>query len=57
MFYINAETCRVFTLAEILILAAMNVESARLESKGNKKYRCLQGALNAKRQRGSNLDR
>jgi hypothetical protein len=27
MFRITAETCRAFTLAEILILAAMNVES------------------------------
>ena len=57
MFRITTETCRAFTLAEVLILAAMNLESARLESKGSKRYRCLQGALNAKRQRGSNLDR
>ena len=56
MFRITTETCRAFTLAEVLILAAMNLESARLESKGNKRYRCLHGALNAKRQRGSNLD-
>jgi len=33
MFRITAETCRRFTLAEILILAAMNVE-IRLASPG-----------------------
>jgi hypothetical protein len=32
MFYITAETCRRFTLAEILIMAAMNVETFRLDS-------------------------
>jgi hypothetical protein len=32
MFRITAETCRAFTLAEALILAAMNVESVRLVS-------------------------
>src|SRR5262252_6691300 len=32
MFRIAAETCREFTFAEILILAAMNVESIRLRS-------------------------
>jgi len=32
MFRIAAQTCREFTLAEILILAAMNVESIRLRS-------------------------
>jgi hypothetical protein len=32
MFRITAETCRAFTLAEILILAAMNVEIIRLDS-------------------------
>jgi hypothetical protein len=31
MFRITAETCRAFTLAEVLILAAMNLESARVE--------------------------
>lgn len=30
MFRITAETCRAFTLAEVLILAAMNLESTRL---------------------------
>jgi hypothetical protein len=30
MFRITAETCRTFTLAEVLILAAMNMESARV---------------------------
>jgi len=29
MFYINSETCRRFTLAEILIMAAMNVKTSR----------------------------
>jgi hypothetical protein len=32
MFYITAETCRRFALAEILIMAAMNVEPFRLDS-------------------------
>jgi len=32
MFRITAETCRAFTLAEVLILAAMNVESVRVAS-------------------------
>ena len=32
MFYITAETCRRFTLAEILIMAAMNVETFRQDS-------------------------
>ena len=27
MFYITAETCRRFTLAEVLIMAAMNVKT------------------------------
>jgi hypothetical protein len=30
MFRISPETCRAFTLAEVLILAAMNVESVRV---------------------------
>lgn len=34
MFRITSETCHAFTLAEVLILAAMNVESARLNSEG-----------------------
>jgi hypothetical protein len=29
MFRITAETCRRFTLAEVLIMAAMNVETIR----------------------------
>ena len=33
MFRITSETCRAFTLAEVLILAAMNVESACLASR------------------------
>jgi len=32
MFQITAETCRAFTFAEVLIMAAMNVESVRLNS-------------------------
>jgi hypothetical protein len=32
MFQITAETCRAFTFAEVLIMAAMNVESARVSS-------------------------
>jgi hypothetical protein len=32
MFYITAETCRRFTLADILIMAAMNVETVQLAS-------------------------
>jgi hypothetical protein len=32
MFRITSETCHAFTLAEVLILAAMNVESVRLSS-------------------------
>jgi hypothetical protein len=32
MFQITAETCRAFTFAEVLILAAMNVESVRVRS-------------------------
>ena len=34
MFRITAESCRRFSLAEILILAAMNVETTRLASEG-----------------------
>ena len=30
MFRITPETCRAFTFAEVLILAAMNMESTRL---------------------------
>jgi hypothetical protein len=32
MFYITAETCRRFTLAEVLIMAAMNVATVRSDS-------------------------
>jgi hypothetical protein len=32
MFQITAETCRAFTFAEVLIMAAMNVEIVRLSS-------------------------
>ena len=29
MFYMTAETCRRFTLAEVLIMAAMNLKTSR----------------------------
>ncbi len=32
MFGITARTCRTFTLAEVLIMAALNVETVRLDS-------------------------
>ena len=32
MFQITAATCHAFTFAEVLIMAAMNVESVRLNS-------------------------
>jgi len=32
MFYITAKTCRGFTLAEVLIMAAMNSEEMRIGS-------------------------
>ena len=35
MFCISAETCRRFTLAEILIMAAINVETIRMGSDGS----------------------
>ncbi len=34
MFRITSETCHAFTFAEVLILAAMNVESTRLAAEG-----------------------
>jgi len=34
MFCISAESCRSFSLADIFILAAMNVESTRLTAEG-----------------------
>ena len=34
MFQITTETCRAFTFAEVLIIAAMNLESVRLSSEG-----------------------
>jgi hypothetical protein len=34
MFRITAETCHVFTLGEVLIMAAMNIESIRLSLEG-----------------------
>jgi hypothetical protein len=34
MFQITAETCRAFTFGELLIMAAMNLESVRLSSEG-----------------------
>jgi hypothetical protein len=32
MFRITTETCRAFTFAEVLIMAAMNMEDARVPS-------------------------
>jgi hypothetical protein len=34
MFQITARTCHAFTFGEVLIMAAMNVESVRLSSEG-----------------------
>jgi hypothetical protein len=34
MFRITTKTCREFTCAEILLLAAMNLETVRLDFKG-----------------------
>ena len=34
MFQITTETCRAFTFAEVLVMAAMNLESVRLGSEG-----------------------
>ena len=34
MFQITAETCLAFTFAEVLIMAAMNLESVRLRPEG-----------------------
>ena len=34
MFRITAETCHAFTFGEVLIMAAMNVESSRLSFEG-----------------------
>jgi hypothetical protein len=34
MFRITVRTCHAFTFGEVLIMAAMNVESVRLSSKG-----------------------
>jgi hypothetical protein len=34
MFLITTETCRAFTFAEILIMAAMNMEAIRLDVEG-----------------------
>jgi hypothetical protein len=34
MFYLSAKTCRTFTLAEVLIMAALNSEDMRIASEG-----------------------
>ncbi len=49
MFRITFETCHAFTLAEVLILAAMNVESTRLaaESQVHPKTGAQRGYLSA----------
>ncbi len=46
MFRMTAQTCRAFTFEEILILAAMNVETTRLASGGRV------GSVTAAKQRG-----
>jgi len=46
MFQITAETCRAFTFAEVLIIAAMNVESVRLSS--DDRVRAIGGAAQSK---------
>ena len=38
MFSITGKTCCTFTLAEILIMAAMNVETIRLASAGGSNF-------------------
>ena len=35
MFQITAATCRAFTFGEVLIMAAMNIESVRLGAEGH----------------------
>ncbi len=49
MFRITSETCRAFTFAEVLVLAAMNVESTRLaaESQVRSKTAAQRGYLSA----------
>ena len=48
MFRITSETCHAFTLAEVLILAAMNVESTRLAAEGQVRPKTAQrGYLSA----------
>jgi hypothetical protein len=39
MFRIASETCHAFTLAEVLILAAMNIESTRVVAEGQARPR------------------
>ena len=48
MFRITSETCRAFTLAEVLILAAMNMESTRLTAESQVRSKAAQrGYLSA----------
>jgi len=50
MFRISAETCRAFTLQEVLILAAVNMETIRVASEGRirrKTVGTLRGCLSA----------
>jgi len=44
MFRITAETCRRFTLAEVLIMAAMNVEPARIATDKGERTNCRRPA-------------
>ena len=48
MFRITSETCRAFTLAEVLILASMNMESTRLTAESQVRSKAAQrGYLSA----------
>jgi hypothetical protein len=51
MFRITSETCRAFAFAEVLILAAMNVESTRLaaEAQARPNSAAQRGYLSATR--------
>ena len=42
MFRITSETCHAFTFAEVLILAAMNMESTRLVAEGQTRPKTAQ---------------
>jgi len=48
MFGITPETCRAFTLAEVLIMAAMNVETICLTSRGRMRSNTVLAQSSAK---------